>query len=137
MRLSAASETTGRTCLRTGRIPPTPFADPSGRRIRLVDQAMLDRVVDELGLIGHAHLLHQARLVGADRLDRKVQLLADLGDGPAGHEQAKYLVLAVGKRGMWWSLGLRHRAERELLGDLGADERASGRDLADRRGKLT
>ena len=55
---------------------------------------MLDRIVGQVGVRFHRHLLENPRPIGAYGLYAQEQLVCDLGDGLAGSELAEYLELA-------------------------------------------
>src|SRR5689334_9246141 len=111
-------------------------AYPGDGSTPVVDQPVADRVTHQLGLIVDAHLLHEPRLVRAHGLDREIELRRDLGHRPPGYKHLKDLVFPVGQRGVGRTVGLRHRAQGELLRNLGADERAAAGDLLDGRDEL-
>src|SRR5579871_1290964 len=116
--------------------PSTDSRRPSRRPVGVVHQAVLQGVADQFRLRVHAHLLHEARLVGAHRLHRQVESVGDVGHRLAGDQQAEHLILAVRQRLVRFAFGVRHGAEGELLRHFSADERTAARHLADGRDEL-
>src|SRR5581483_11475194 len=64
----------------------------------LAEEALLDRVANELGTAREPQLLHDVAAVGLGRADRDVELVRDLLVRVAEREQAENLALAVGER---------------------------------------
>ena len=93
-----------------GRSPP-PGRNSSSRRTRqgpppggpsplglVLEQAVVERVADELGAAREAELLHDVRAVRLGRAHRDVELLRDLLVRVAEREQPQHLALALGER---------------------------------------
>src|SRR5512134_2002090 len=68
-----------------------------GADYTLAYEVMLDRVVQQLGVVLHPHLAQDPRAIGADRVGREAELLADLRERLAGDDHPHDLVLAVRK----------------------------------------
>ena len=68
------------------------------QRYPSVDEIALDRVVRQIRVAGHLHLLENARTVGAHRLDAEAQFLCDLRRTLSLREPAEDLELALRKR---------------------------------------
>src|SRR5262252_3776899 len=60
----------------------------------LLREAVFHRIADELSDRAHAHLLEDARAVARHRLDAQTQLLGDVRDAIAGHDEREHLELA-------------------------------------------
>src|SRR5579862_415517 len=102
-----------------------------------LNQSVAHRIAEEANIVLGPDLLHEPRLVRAHSLDGETERFGDLGNGLAGNEGLQHLELAVGKQRVRRGVGLRHRAERELLGHLRADVGTAGGDFAQRRSQFT
>ena len=73
-------------------------AGVSAARRDVLEQALGERVADELGAAREPELLHDVRAVRLRRADGDVEHLRDLLVRVAEREQAEHLALAVGER---------------------------------------
>ena len=89
-----------------------------------------------LCVIGDVHLLHQTCFVGADRLDRKIELPGYLGQRLPCHQHPEHLVFAIREHGVRGGIVRAMRFVRELFRHFRADERAAGGQLAKRRNQF-
>ena len=65
---------------------PQPLSGLPGRG-SFSGQAVLKRVSDQLGIVFHIHLFHDARAVGADGLDARGELLGYFLEAPSGSDR--------------------------------------------------
>jgi hypothetical protein len=60
-------------------------------RATLLDQAVFQRIADQFGGRLHAHLLHDAALMGAYGLDAQIELVGDRADRFAPDQTLEHL----------------------------------------------
>ncbi len=88
-------------------------------------ELVLERVVDELRVVGHPHLVEQPRPVGAHGLDAERELAGDRAHGLARGDEPQDQELAVGEALVRGGLHVVHDHRRQLVGERGA--RRTGR----------
>jgi len=107
-----------------------------GKRAAGSDQAVLDGVARQLGIVLELHLFQHARAIHAYRLYGQAHLLGRIGQPLARSDQTEGLVLAVGKRCMGRLLVIDAKAVGHRLGQRRREVFAAPGDLPDRGRQL-